>query len=72
MLRSVPLTPAILGRFEDAAKLDLEWMTESGLASFVDVAASMPALNTIKFTITIEIFGEGLPRTITIRRSAKQ
>ncbi len=57
LLRTLPLVPSNLRRFEDAAVLDLAWMTDSGLASFVSVAASMPALNTVKLTAKIEIQG---------------
>jgi phage gp46-like protein len=69
LLRAAPLIPANLRRFEDAATLDLAWMTESGLASFVSVTASMPELNTVKLQIKIEIQGRTFDPAFTYTRS---
>lgn len=55
LLNTIPLTPANLGRFEDAAIADLTWMLDSGLASFVGASASMPERNTVKVATKIEI-----------------
>lgn len=55
LLLTLPLIPVNLRRFEAAAMLDLAWMTESGLASFVSVTATMPALNTVRLQVKAEI-----------------
>ena len=52
LLRSLPLIPANLRRFEDAAKRDLGWMVPS-VASAVAASATIPALNTVRLEIAI-------------------
>ncbi len=56
LLATLPLTPANLARFEDAATADLAWLTVS-VADSVAVQGSMPALNTIQIDIAIVING---------------
>lgn len=58
LLQSIPATPANLRRIEDAAKRDLAWMITDKVASEVTAAASIPALNRIKLSVTIEAVGE--------------
>lgn len=53
-LRRLPPVPANLRRLESAAREDLEWLTQVGAASSVDVSASMPALNTVAIDVTID------------------
>lgn len=72
LLNTVALVPANLRRLEDAAALDLEWMTATGLASFVGVEASMPALNTVKLTVKIEIKGQEFAPSFVYRRSTQK
>ena len=54
LLRSLPATSSNLRRLEDAARRDLSVFISSGTASTVDVSASVPALNKIRFMITID------------------
>lgn len=56
LLATIPLTPANLTRFEDAASADLAWLTVS-VADSVAVQATMPALNTVEITVAIVING---------------
>jgi phage gp46-like protein len=72
LLNNSALVPANLRRFEDAAALDLEWMTSTGLASFVGVEATMPALNTVKLTVKIEIQGQEFKPAFVYRRSTQK
>jgi phage gp46-like protein len=56
LLATLPLTPANLARFEDAATSDLAWLTVS-VADSVAVQATMPALNTVQIDVAIVING---------------
>jgi len=58
LLRSLPLVPANLLRIEEAAAADLEWFFTSGLASFVSVTASIPAVNTVRIVVEIVVNNE--------------
>jgi phage gp46-like protein len=69
LLQSLPLIPANLRRVEDAAGADLAWMLETGLAGFVSVTATMPARNTIKLQMKIEVQGRELEPAFVYRRS---
>lgn len=69
LLNTLPLIPANLRRFEDAAVLDLAWMTESGLASFVGVTATMPSLHKVKLLPKIEIQDRVFEPVFTYSRS---
>lgn len=57
LLRSLPLVPANLRRIEDAAAADLAWLKDTGVATFVVSRATMPALNTVKLTVSVEVNG---------------
>jgi phage gp46-like protein len=65
LLRSIPLVPSNLRRIQDAANRDLAWMTSTGLASAVLVAVSMPALNTVKLDVSIEVDGKLFSLSLT-------
>jgi phage gp46-like protein len=54
LLRAIPAIPANLRRVEDAASSDLAWFLDE-VASAVDVAASMPALNRVVIAIKITV-----------------
>lgn len=56
LLRCDPI-PANLKRVEDAALQDLGVFLSAGVASSVTVAASIPALNSIRIAVTIEADG---------------
>lgn len=58
LLQALPATTGNLRRIEDAAGRDLAWLVDSGVASSVSVAASIPGINRIKLTIDIEAVGE--------------
>jgi len=53
LLRSIPSIPANLRRIEDAAKRDLAWFESAGVASSIDVSASMPGLNKVRLVVTL-------------------
>lgn len=62
LLRSLPATAANLRRIEDAVGRDLAWMTDS-VADAVQAEASIPALNSILISVSIEIDGKKFPFT---------
>lgn len=53
LLKSLAAVPRNLKRAEQAASRDLAWMLGAGLATRIDVASSIPALNRIRLEITI-------------------
>lgn len=53
LLQALPAVPRNLLRLEQAAGRDLAWMLETGVALEVSVAASIPAVNRIRLTVTI-------------------
>jgi phage gp46-like protein len=55
LLRSIALTSASLLLIEDAVAQDLQWMLDTKLADAVVPSASIPALNTVKIDVKIEI-----------------
>ena len=58
LIEGLPITSGNLRRVEDAAKLDLAWLLEENIASSIEVVASIPGLNKIKISVTIEAIGE--------------
>lgn len=58
LMRSIPSVPSNLRRFEQAAERDLAWMVQSGAATSVDVEASIPRLNHVALSITIQTTSE--------------
>lgn len=58
LLRALPATSGNLRRIEEAAGRDLAWFLSEGVASSVDVAASIPALNRVRLDVTIRAEGE--------------
>lgn len=58
LLRSLPLISSNLSVLEDAALLDLAYLTELNIASSVVVVVTIPALNSIN--INIKIHAEGI------------
>ena len=62
LLRSIPAVPANLTRIEDAANRDLAWMLDS-VADAVVAQATIPKLNAVTITVSIEIDGQKFPFT---------
>jgi len=58
LLAGLPVTSGNLGRIEDAAAVDLAWLLDLGIASAVDVTATIPAVNTVQLDVTITAEGE--------------
>lgn len=58
LLQSIPAIPANLLRIEDAARADLDWFVTAGVASSVEVSATMPGLNRVKITVNINAEGD--------------
>jgi len=65
LLRSIPPIPANLRRIENAIAADLAWMLDTKLATFVGAIATMPAKDTVKMAIRIEIDGRVFPVDFT-------
>jgi phage gp46-like protein len=65
VLRSMPAIPANLQRVDDAVGADLAWMLDTKLATFVGSASTMPAINTVKISIRVEIDGKIFPFEFT-------
>jgi phage gp46-like protein len=61
LLRSIPLVPANLQRIQDAAVRDLAWLKDSKLSDSVTVRATIPALNSLKLEVRVEIDGKLYP-----------
>jgi phage gp46-like protein len=57
LLQAIVATSANLLRVEAAAQRDLAWLLSERVASSVTVSASIPALNRVRLTITIEANG---------------
>jgi phage gp46-like protein len=55
LLRALPLTSGNLRAIEDAVAHDLAWMAESEIASFIGAEASIPAVNTVRIKVTLEV-----------------
>jgi phage gp46-like protein len=58
LLQSLVVSPQNLRRIEDAAGRDLAWMVTKGVASRVEVAASVQGLNKVLIEVTIEAEGD--------------
>lgn len=58
LLRSIATTSANLRRIEDAAKDDLAWFVELGVATEVGVVASIPGPERVKLVVSITYQGE--------------
>lgn len=58
LLLTEPATSGTLTLFEDAAKLDLQWMLDTKLADGIEVVASIPKLNWVQVEAKIEIQGD--------------
>lgn len=58
LLQSIPSVSANLRRIEDAARNDLSWLLSGGIASSVDILASVPGLNKVALLVTISAQGE--------------
>lgn len=54
LIQALPLTSNNLKRIEDAAKKDLQWFISTGVATSINVFASVPALNTLELVISID------------------
>jgi phage gp46-like protein len=54
LLKSLPLIPVNLRRVEQAAARDLQWMLDAALATKVEIAASIPALNHMRIDVAIQ------------------
>jgi len=54
LLQALPITSGNLLRVEDAAKRDLAWFKEEGVATEISVSASILGLNMIQLEIKID------------------
>lgn len=53
LLQSLPPSSANLLLLEDAVRTDLQWLLDTGAATAVDAAASIPALNKLSLIVII-------------------
>lgn len=60
LIRSLPAVPRNLRRIEQAAARDLQWMLDTGVATAISVAATIPALNRVRLEVIIETRTERL------------
>ncbi len=58
LLKTLPLIPANLPRFEDAANADLAWMADSGVVDSVAARATMPGVNQVQVDVAFVINGK--------------
>jgi len=58
LLGTIPATTGNLKRIEDAARRDLQWLTDEGAANSVTVSASLIGLNRVKIAIVIRAEGD--------------
>lgn len=58
LLQSIPAITSNLRRIEDAAGRDLAWFITEKAASSVEVVATIPGINRVKISISIEATGE--------------
>jgi len=57
LLASIPATSSNLLKIQDSVIFDLAWLLNEGIASSVDVAVSIPALNAIHIDVIIQAQG---------------
>ena len=69
LLATLPLIPANLQRFEEAATADLQWLTQSA-ADSVAARAVMPGINTVRIDVAVVINGETTKFSITPPKQA--
>lgn len=53
LLQALPAIPSNLLRIEQAARRDLQWMLDEGVAKSASVAASIPALNRVVVDLNV-------------------
>lgn len=58
LINGLPTTSANLLLIEQAANRDLGWMLTEGVASSVDIVATIPTLNRLDITVTITAEGD--------------
>lgn len=54
ILQSLPATSYNMKRVEDAVRVDLGWLVDTGVATSVVVFVSIPALNRVRITVSID------------------
>jgi phage gp46-like protein len=62
LLHSLPAIPANLRRVEDAAKHDLAWFVDTGIARSIEATASIPGINRVSLDISVELASRELRR----------
>jgi len=70
LIQALPLTPGNLRRVEDSARLDLQWFLDEGIATSLEVTASIPTAN--RLNIEIAIVAEGEETTINFVENWKR
>jgi phage gp46-like protein len=63
LLRSMPLVTSNLIKVEEAVKNDLAWMVDEGVATSIEVEASIPTVSTLK--IAIDVIADDERQTLT-------
>lgn len=53
ILQSLPATSFNLKRVEDAARLDIQWMVDTGVATSFVVFVTIPELNRVRIVVSI-------------------
>jgi phage gp46-like protein len=58
VLRNLPATTANIRVIENAVQTDLEWLLTANVANNIDVAVSLPAVDTVRIEVCISADGE--------------
>lgn len=70
LLGTLPITPANLQRFEEAAAADIAWLVNSGTVDSSAVIATMPALNTVLLAVALVVNGKTIAFKLTPPKTA--
>jgi phage gp46-like protein len=72
LLRGLPATSGNLRRVEEAARRDLQWFLDTGIATSVIIEASIPEYGKVEIAGSITVQGEEIPFSYTENWKAAQ
>jgi phage gp46-like protein len=72
LLRGLPASSGNLRRVEEAVKRDLQWYVDTGIATSVEAAASIPAYGRVLIAGSVTVQGEKIPFEFTENWKAAQ
>jgi len=65
LLNTLPVTPANLQRFEEAATADLAWLVTAGIADSSAVIATIPGVNKLLLAVALVVNGKTVAFKLT-------